>query len=110
MPQNNAAAINVAKCLGTCCRGGEPLLTGLATLGLAAKRTHKAHLSADQALQVFNLISPTDIPSTLTGDDANPAPTEPAPGPRPSAPGPRRRRSKKVGKKAAKKKARRSRR
>lgn len=102
MPQNNAETINVTKCLGTCCRGGEPLLTGLATLGLAAKRSHKAHLSAGQALQVFNLIPPTDIPLTLVGDNASPAPTEPAPVPR--------RRSKKVGKKATKKKVRRSRR
>lgn len=63
---NNAVKINVTKCLGTCCRGGHPLLTGLAVLGLAAKRSHKAHLSAEQALEVFSLISPADIPSSLT--------------------------------------------
>lgn len=102
MPQNNAENVNVTKCLGTCCRGGEPLLTGLATLGLAAKRKTKAHLSADQSLQIYNLISPSDIPPSLTGDDTNPAPSEPP------APTPRRcRTGKKVRRKTSKKRSRR---
>lgn len=102
MPQNNAENVNVTKCLGTCCRGGEPILTGLATLGLAAKRRTKAHLSAEQSFQIYNLISPSDIPPSLTDMDDGPAPTEPP------APTPRRRRTgKKVRRKTAKKRSRR---